>query len=482
MESALDMIKACLEPCFPMNQAKKAASPSYRANHYNNQLRANLGLPEREYELPHLVLPASTISGFIAASSPPPPPVPPKNSTVDLVAVQTHKAGQKSPPRVKPQRRLPANVALAPGTRPAWATMYMDKNELAELFNLLHSALGHIPYAICGLGCLIDQYGFTRRRANKISILCPAHSKDTVKSWAFTAGYPTYADSVGLPIPSTGAVRRVRIKYIDTGFDQLDRVKSSFSNATVLSLSSQLDNIAAGWLERRARGDERALKTIASDVWFCLSYLSETRQTVNPLYLPTFLGEDFFSSFTSLHPQARPEMARAGIDVSSVLARHRDAQNLREHDTMLKQFGMEGDVVVTQPQPFETMRDLTNSKSVYTLRNRDSTQTAPSELRPESMAITEVIPNLPDVPEVKKVSGRKRDEEKKLPPLPRSRSKSPVSNNPLAPEKGKMSAKSKPKLTRKWNSVKETPGSRKTSKVEYPVGVSGLTRSLTDRR
>jgi len=268
----------------------------------------------------------------------------------------------------------------------------MDRKELSELFNRLHETLEHVPYAICGLGALID-HGFTRRRANKISIICPQECKNNIKAWAAARGYETFVDSIGIPTHhhqqqqalsrdggkgrslAEGAerLRKVRIKFIDSGFERLEIKRSSISNAVVLSMTSQLDNVAAGYLYHRRRGDERACKIIVSDVFWCLERVaSSPRERLDPDFLPTFLGEEFFADFTAMNPTARVEMERAGIDVDAVLAKHHDAAALREHNEMLKQYGLEGDVVAPNPGAFEGVRDLTNSKSVYTLKDRNS--------------------------------------------------------------------------------------------------------------
>ncbi|KAI1827212.1 hypothetical protein F4861DRAFT_437671 [Xylaria intraflava] len=247
----------------------------------------------------------------------------------------------------------------------------MSRAELTDIFNLLHEALSHVPYAICGLTALID-HGFTRRQANRVSILCPQESKNNIKAWAAARGYPTTADSLGLP-SHDGSLRRVRIKYIDTGFERLQRVRSRLSNATVLSPMSQLDNVAAGYLENRRRGDTRAVETVSKDLFWCLGYITTHRVRPNPRLLPTFLGEEFFADFTASYPEARPAIALAGIDVAAVLAHHNTAAILREHDEMLRSYGMAGDVLPSYPGQFERMGGLMHSQSIYTLREAAGT-------------------------------------------------------------------------------------------------------------
>ncbi|KAI0445850.1 hypothetical protein F4803DRAFT_506669 [Xylaria telfairii] len=256
-----------------------------------------------------------------------------------------------------------------------WSTSFMDSEELRELFNLLHATLAHVPYAVCGLAALID-HGLTNRQANRVSIICPRPSRKNVLAWAATKNYAVHGDSIGIPT-SNGQMRRVRVKFVEHGFEELQRVRSSSSNATVLSITSQLDNVAAGWLDNKKRGDERALGVIASDIFFCLDRIAARREQVDPMYLPTFLGEGFFADFTARYTTARAEMALAGIDVGAVLAEHRAAAALREHDEFLRQFGMKGDTVRGGPRgQFEDI-----SMSVYTVRERDTpSQTSPGRI------------------------------------------------------------------------------------------------------
>ncbi|CAJ2500361.1 Uu.00g032140.m01.CDS01 [Anthostomella pinea] len=366
-------VTACLNNCFPRKEPQPAY-PEFKSIRYNTQIRANLGLGERPLHLPARVEAGSASSDqpTIQRTSASPAGASNNNSPRPTTTTTAVLSGTRSPPRIKSQRRFPTTASGGDtgSQQPGWGKSMMTAAEMAELFDVLHRTFDHVPYAICGLGALID-HGFTGRRANKISILCPAHSKDNVKAWAQARGYATWADSVGLPMRD-GTVRRVRIKYlVDDGFDRLERVRSSVSNATVLSMASQLDNVAAGWLDNRRRGDERALATIAKDVFWCLDHivLTRTQSQLDPKCLPTFLGEAFWSGFTAKHPEARPEMARAGIDVSGVMKAQRERESLREHDAMLKMYGLQGDVVTEQPGLFEGMRDLAHSKSVYTLRD-----------------------------------------------------------------------------------------------------------------
>ncbi|KAI0457452.1 hypothetical protein F5B21DRAFT_94724 [Xylaria acuta] len=339
------LIKACFGACFP-SKYSRPASPAHRADHYNARLRANIGFPERHPELP-------ARNALTTAKAPR------AKSGESQYTIGLPVTPATSHPRIRSQGRFP-------GTKQGWSTSYMTRQELCELFDLVHATLAHVPYAICGLAALID-HGLTNRRANRVSIICPQPCRKNVIAWAATKGYDVHADSIGIPTRD-GLVRRVRVKFVERGFEALQRVRSSCSTATVLSIASQLDNVAAGFLDNKKRGDERALGVIASDIFFCLDRVAARRERVDPRYLPTFLGEAFFADFTSRYVKAGPEMARAGIDVGAVQAKHRAAASLREHDEMLRQYGLHGDAAPRERRgQFE---DIT--MSVYTVREKDS--------------------------------------------------------------------------------------------------------------
>lgn len=242
-------------------------------------------------------------------------------------------------------------------------------------------------------------HGFTGRRVARVSILCSAHAKDNVRAWLAASGYDAFADSVGVPVKGSGRgsgsgsgrgkVCRVRIKYLDDGFERLEKVRSRVSGAWVLGLASQLDHAAAGYVDylRRRGGsggdddeeeeDKRktdlALETIAGDIFWILDRAARTNHILEPRLLPTLLGQEFWTPFTDRYVNARPEIARAGIDVAAVLSTHRAEQAVREHDDMLRSYGVDphaelvsitADGVVTQqPRGFEGMHTLRDSHS-----------------------------------------------------------------------------------------------------------------------
>ncbi|KAI1464292.1 uncharacterized protein F4812DRAFT_442865 [Daldinia caldariorum] len=484
----LDLIQCCMprprndmaNPVEPNNNNNNNnSSSSYLRERYNAQVRQNLDRGQRPLQLP----------ARVENNIPQPPP---------HAHTHTHYG------HANPSYRFPvvgAGGAVSGGSgsggggsgekdpRKNWSTSSLDKAELAGLFDTVAAALEHVRYAICGLAGLAD-HGFTGRAVTRVSILCAAHAKDVVKAWLAASGYEVYADSVGVPVPAAGSgvqnrskygyggggygqrgsggsggkICRVRIKYLDEGFERLERVRSRVSEAWVLGLASQLDHAAAGYVdysrkkdrreqqrqkllgqkqsqdhnenqnqkgkegnvsagnktkqeeeekeeqENEEQKDEQALATIARDVFWVLDKAARTHHVLEPRLLPTLLSREFWEPFTRRHGAARPEMARAGIDVAAVLAQHRAEQALQEHDEMLRSYGVDpySDVdsvdggapaagkggkaaggggrriVAQQPGPFEGMHALHTGKTLYTPGQQDFLSPLPSPSHPHS--------------------------------------------------------------------------------------------------
>ncbi|RYP14266.1 hypothetical protein DL765_006495 [Monosporascus sp. GIB2] len=394
-------LMACL-PCLPQRGSKKPTeTASHRSDYYNAQLRCNLGMAERPLRLAAIVGQPRLDITFRQQGSDK------LNSDgQERAAAATTLAptatGEVTPPRPTPKARgrFPTNPnikATATGTssKPVRADTPMETAQLAELFGKL-ATLEHIPYALCGRAALVD-HGLSRRKAKQVSILVPACSKEVVTGWAKSSGWVVSEGAkgvfVGIPLGWGGDVRQLRVKYLEDGrFEQLERVRSRLSSAAwVLSLTSQLDHLCAAWLDHLKQGQaatatkpnnsttsgnttnknshEMPLQEIARDILWTLGEMAQSRTRPDPRFLPTLQGEDFFAAFTERYPKARVEMARAGVDVAAVLSGLRDRRALREHNEMLARYGAqplvgEGDAAVA---PFEGMRDLNHSKSVYTL-------------------------------------------------------------------------------------------------------------------
>ncbi|KAI0137646.1 hypothetical protein F4776DRAFT_622845 [Hypoxylon sp. NC0597] len=404
-----NLFTCCLK-CFPQKLQKQPQQtyPDFLATRYNAQAAATENhLPERPLQRSPQLSPRVEYdpSGRVTIE-PQPAHLTPRNSSQSTQGQLSPAAAQQpqSTFRMRAERRFPVTNADDP--RENWSKAVLDAHQLAELFETIHKILAHVPYVICGLAALVD-HGFTARRVSRVSLLCPAYAKDNVRAWLAARGYDTFADSVGIPIADGAVMCRVRVKYTDEGFDGLERVRSSVSQAWVLGLASQIDNAAAGYVDhwRRLRkledegGSsedqgkiEKAMQTIARDIFWCLDKAAKTRHWLDPRLLQTLLGEEFWAPFTERNDNARTEMARAGIDVAGVLSRHRADEAIRDHNDMLKEYGLEGDNVITrQPSPFEGMQTLAHSHSIYTLKQSRGSDTVPAD----DLSIPPVVSALP---------------------------------------------------------------------------------------
>ncbi|RYP53975.1 hypothetical protein DL768_001125 [Monosporascus sp. mg162] len=373
---------------------------SHRSDYYNAQLRSNLGMAERPLRLATIVCqPPLDITFRQQDSDKLNSDGNERTAAATTLALTATGEGTPSCPTPKGRGCFPTNpnnraTATGTGAKPVWADTPMETAQLAELFGKL-ATLEHIPYALCGRAALVD-HGLSTRKAKKVSILVPACSKEVVTGWAKSSGWVVSEGAkgvfVGIPLGTGGDVRQLRVKYLeDDRFEQLERVRSRLSSAAwVLSLTSQLDHLCAAWLDHLKQGQaatvaksnnttangsttknshEMPLQEIARDIFWTLDEMARSRTRPDQRFLPTLQGEDFFAAFTERYPKARVEMARAGVDVAAVLAGLRDRRALREHNEMLARYGAqplvgEGDVAVA---PFEGMRDLNHSRSVYTL-------------------------------------------------------------------------------------------------------------------
>ncbi|KAI1094022.1 hypothetical protein F5B19DRAFT_82512 [Rostrohypoxylon terebratum] len=394
-------LKACLRccGCFPMEREKKP-TPGFHAIPYANTQPAaepymSGALPLVEYpRIERKYLPSNHSQSTLAR--------PGTASSLNTV---------RSP--------LPGNSGNTYGNnsgdpRSNWAKADLTPSHFTELLDSIHDTLSHVPYAVCGLAALYD-HGYSTRRLNAVSILCPEHSKDNIRGWLRTRGYDTYQDFFGIPIGPRGYggegafVYRVRVKWLDDdNFARVERIKSQLSNAWVLGLADQLDycamsfmfqyrivedlkkHVAAGGKSQELARCEGRLRMAAQDTFWCLDKAARTHHHLDMKALTMLTSERFWVPFTTMYARARPEMARAGIDVAAVLKKHRDLHELREHEAMLKQFGVGQEAVVTQqPGPFEGMQTLANNRSVYSVANGvDSQPTIPLEPLPTSTSLS----------------------------------------------------------------------------------------------
>ncbi|KAK6834101.1 hypothetical protein PG987_008795 [Apiospora arundinis] len=386
---------ACLGKCFGKSSSESPPPILSNKSHpgaqrLNLRLRANLNMPPPP--TPRAVRSPSTDK--------PLPPLPPQHEDddADTIELQHHKHQERPLGRVTSTSTTKSTTKkLAPIALP-WETSRLAKHELTDMYNEVHRTMGHIPYVVCGVGALID-HGFQGRTANKVTIIVPEESRGVVRAWAAASGSHDVgagSDSVGVRMPD-GSLRRVRVRWVSgNAFAKLDIKQSSVSDARILGLASQVDQISTAWLQYRERLAcpalttqrererlEREMRTMVGDIFWCLRRASETNTKLRPEHMRLFLSQKVWTPFTEEHENARFEIQRAGIDVAAVLKDQRQRTEIRAHNALLREFGVDdgmgSDIVTEQPGPFEGMRGLGRENvkhdgllSVYTVATTNS--------------------------------------------------------------------------------------------------------------
>lgn len=223
--------------------------------------------------------------------------------------------------------------------RPSPTTERMDQAILVEVLETLEKALSHTPYAVCGLAAMAV-WGFAGRFPSHVSITCPSYSKEAIKCWAGVHGmvlYPDDPNSFGLT-SADGKTRRVRIKFLDRGFESLQVVAGPpggyagtqgtalATSARILSLTSLLDLMARGYVsigcvDARPASESAlfARRAFAQDIFWVLSriadggFIEEGAQPLNECLVPGVVDNRFWSPFTTTYPGAVQAFARAGL-------------------------------------------------------------------------------------------------------------------------------------------------------------------------
>ncbi|KAI0126833.1 hypothetical protein BJ170DRAFT_420779 [Xylariales sp. AK1849] len=368
-------IMSCLGQCFGSATAPKSVSETSGGAKYVDQLRKKLNKPE---PAPRRALEQQLESPAQAQRQQ-------QQAPMELTSLPAS-TYTPSTARTVLRSQIPTKSTATAKASAKYDKSILRGEELRELYDNIDKAMEVVRYAICGLGCLVD-HGFKGRNVNKVTILVPVDSKDVIRSWAAALGGTAgNGDSVGISMRN-GTTRQVKVKYLARGFEGLEIVKSSFSNAKVLSLASQLNHITTAYLPHFRNGIEgvprdivqaKQLRTIETDILWCLRRAAETRTPMLPRYLGTFLSAAFWGLFfEQAGVEAVPATQRAGIDIESVLEGHERNKDVREHNAMLAQHNMRGlSIVADQPGLFEGMRGLGRTEqqidSVYTLQSKDS--------------------------------------------------------------------------------------------------------------
>lgn len=366
-------VRSCLSQCFG-TERKAEPSDLPRDNKYVAKLRKTLNKPEPQ----------------------------PRHTPIELVSTPAAAFGPST--RVRPPAPLPVRPAVATSDKAGELVTPLNREDLRHLFNEINRTLDGIPYAICGLTCLLD-HGFTGRTASSATVIVPAESKDVIRSWAVVHGgkLPEQKrDRFQVRLPHDGSVRNVRVKYLDKGFSRLSRVKSATSDAIILSFSSQLDQVASGWVHECRGGrppaatmlerdpqKARHVQTIVADLFWCLEHAVAAGPGgdagLDQAQLPTFLSAGFWGTLGAHLGETRTQdlmrlVVRAGVPLGDHLAAHEDARrrrsDVRQHNELLREYGAnaDGEEPREAAGPFDSMRSpgRKDIPSIYTIRSKDS--------------------------------------------------------------------------------------------------------------
>jgi hypothetical protein len=238
----------------------------------------------------------------------------------------------------------------------------IDPQTLAEIVDSLDRTLGHVPYAVSGLAAMA-LWGFADRPPVRVSIMCPEHSKEVIKSWAVANGAEyDAADPSSLGIFTAGEVlRRVRIKYLRAeDFDRLPVTRRAvpirrsgagpvararyedvlagraaastmrqqaeddgFTRPRVLGLAAVINFAAHGYKhDERARKSQRTRRAVGEDILWAAERLAqglaEGEEGVGPLSpatVPEVIDPLFWEPFTAEYRPAARLFFQAGLSL-----------------------------------------------------------------------------------------------------------------------------------------------------------------------
>ncbi|KAL0935564.1 uncharacterized protein CTRU02_210155 [Colletotrichum truncatum] len=194
-----------------------------------------------------------------------------------------------------------------------------------EILYRIGQTFSHVQYAVCGTAAMIA-YGFTDRLPVYVSIICPTHTKDVIKSWAVAGGMSTYSsepDVIGVTVAGD-EVWKIWVKYLAMDqshrFDRLETVGMAFGGndvtTQVLTMPALLNQIAMRYIDGRESEPWRYREKLAGDaVWLleriCESHMPE--QSLMGARISSVRDPAFWLVFTTAHPETVEMFYNAGL-------------------------------------------------------------------------------------------------------------------------------------------------------------------------
>ncbi|KAL8372215.1 hypothetical protein RB595_001825 [Gaeumannomyces hyphopodioides] len=219
---------------------------------------------------------------------------------------------------------------------------------LAETLHIFDKAMRHTPYAVSGMSAYAA-WGYTAKCPRHVSVVVPAYSKDTIRSWARTAGFDTFAsrpDLLGV-CTADGKFRRIRLKYIENPDDDgwgdfrsvrlpmfmppalartggADGEETTEATPVVLQVPTLFNLAAHTFMSDAARFSPNMRASIGRDILWMLERLSqrapgeEGAGPLTPDAASMLKDKEFWREFTFAFPRAPALFATAGMGTALV--------------------------------------------------------------------------------------------------------------------------------------------------------------------
>lgn len=205
-------------------------------------------------------------------------------------------------------------------------------DDLHQILRQLGILLEHIPNRVCGLAAML-YHGFDKRLPTSVSIICPASSRRVITSWARSQGmhiFPEYPDVFGIPL-GDGRARRVRVKFLEEGFDDLHYLRAGTLGSYVMSLPGIANQIAYAYVDELKVRRGRRQAAYAHDLLWILSRISQLREryrsdlgpwlqqhSITQSRAPCLFMLSFWIPFTATYPGSLLQFNKGGVKIDRV--------------------------------------------------------------------------------------------------------------------------------------------------------------------
>ncbi|KAF4963810.1 hypothetical protein FSARC_8170 [Fusarium sarcochroum] len=190
----------------------------------------------------------------------------------------------------------------------------MNREAVCEVVDMIALRFSHIPYAVSGLAAMV-YYGYNAHPF-KVSIVCPAHTRENQKGWAKAQGMmpiPRRPDIWGLAT-TDGLVRQIRVRF-PYDFEDIHMLKVGDSAVTILSLAGLADELARTYVNELKFSSHERQEGLAEELVWVLKKIIRTRlpeHMLTPERTPHLVKETFWLPFSLSYPGTVPLFEKAG--------------------------------------------------------------------------------------------------------------------------------------------------------------------------